>query len=317
MAEKGANVELPEPSVVETTVEVALEEEAKAGEKKKAAAAPIISAEEGIESLKEQVEKAKRDSQHRLAEKDRIIADAFKRASEAEREVSTVRKDQVGTIIDSLNKDKDTAKRDYRVAMEAGDFEKAADAQDRLSLSNSRIVEAERGRMALDEEVRKPLPVQQINDPVDQMAANLSPRSAEWVKSHPEYARDPRMTRQMARAHEDAIDEGHAPDTDGYFSYINAKLGIDSRGRQPEPRQERQEQPRESSRAPISAPVGRDVAQSPGAAKPGIVRLEPHEVQAAMDTLSPLYPKASKAELLRIYAQNMKDLMDEGKMARR
>ena len=272
---------------------------------------PVVSADEGIESLKEQVEKAKRESAQRLAEKDRIIADAFKQTQDAQREVSIVKKDQVGTIIESLNKDKETARRDYTLAMEAGDFAKAADAQDRLSLANARIVEAERGKMALEEETKAPLrqTVQQINDPVEQMASTLSPRSASWVRSHPEFIMDKRLTRQMVRAHEDAVDDGHQPDSDSYFSYINTKLGLEG-GRQVETRRQDQQ------RGPTSAPVGRDTPQSPGTQRPGTVNLQPHEVQAAVDTLSPLYPDKSKNELLQIYAKNKLDLIAEGRIAR-
>lgn len=271
---------------------------------------PIVTADEGIESLKEQVARAQRDSANRLAEKDRVIADAFKRASDAEREVTVVKKDQVGTIIDSLMKDKEAARRDYQAAMEGGDYAKAADAQDRLSLSNARIVEAERGKLALEDEAKnhRPVAVQSVTDPVETMAGSLSPRSASWVRSHPDYARDPRLTRQMVRAHEDAIDEGHAPDSDGYFGFIETKLGVG--------RPQRQESGRDMNRAPVAAPVGRDIAQAPGQNRPGTVTLSPNEVRAAMDTLSPLYPDASRDELLRIYAKNRSDLISEGRMQR-
>lgn len=278
----------------------------------------LVTADEGIESLKEQVDRARRDSDRRLAEKDRIIADAFKQAQEAQREVSVVKKDQVGTIIESLNKDKEAAKRDYRVAMESGDFDKAADAQDKISDANARIVQAERGKMALEEEVKTPLrqPVQPVTDPAEQMASTLSPRSASWVRSHPEFARDPRLTRQMVRAHEDAIDDGHEPDSDGYFSFINGKLGIDGGRQVGSDNVNRQSSGREASRAPVSAPVGRDVSQSPGQQRPGKINLQSHEVQAAYDTLGPLYPDKSKYELLQIYAKNREDLISEGRMQR-
>lgn len=299
-----AAVEVPLTVVEEKPVEVALETKGTKTEAK-----TVITAEEGIESLKEQVERAKRESATRLAEKDRQIADAFRAAQDAQRETVTVKKDQVGTIIESLTKDKDAARRDYAAAMTAGDFDKAADAQDRISLANAKIVEAERGKVALEEEAKVPPKAAPVLDAVDRLAASLSPRSAAWVKAHPDYARDPKLNRQMIRAHEDAVDEGHPLDSDGYFAYINTKLGLTER-RQAEGRQA------DSSRAPVSAPVGRDVTQSPGAQRPGSIKLEPHEVRTAIETLSPLYPKADRAELLKIYAQNKQDLIAEGKIAR-
>lgn len=308
MTDETAAVEVPLVVAEDKPVEVALTDD-KTGQKP----AQIITADEGIESLKAQVERAQRESAQRLAEKDRQIADAFRTAQEAQRETVSVKKDQVGTIIDSLSKDKEAARRDYSVAMQAGDFDKAAEAQDRISLANAKIVEAERGKTALEEEAKNPRqPVQQINDPADRLAASLSPRSADWVRKHPEYARDAKLNRQMVRAHEDAVDEGHSPDSDGYFAYINSKLGL-TEGRQVETRQQTV---RDVSQAPLSAPVGRDVAQSPGAQRPGTVFLKPNEVKAAIETLSPLYPKASRDELLKIYAQNQKDLIAEGRISR-
>jgi len=300
-------VTLPEVKVQDNEVKVELSPE------KVKTETPVISADEGIETLKEQVEKAKQDSARRLAEKDRLIADAVKQAHEAQRDLTVVKKDQVSTIIDSLQKDKIAAKTDYRVAMESGDFEKAGDAQDRISEANARIVEAERGKMALEEEVKTPLrqPIQVLNDPVEQMAQTLSPESASWVRAHPEFVRDPKLLKKMVRAHEDAVDEGYRPDSDGYFSFINQELGVSS-SRQVET------QRRESARSPTSAPVGRDITQSPGAQRPGTVNLSASEVQTALDTLStvPGYENKTKNELLQIYAQNKLDLISEGKMSR-
>jgi len=300
-------VEVPLVVAEEKPVEVALTDKKPNGEAKPD---KVVTADEGIESLKEQVARAKRESAERLAEKDRRIAEALKVAEDAQRETTTVKKDHVGTIIENLTKDKEAAKRDLIAAMTAGDHEKAAEAQERLSMASSRIVEAERGKVALEEEAKAPQKVQPINDPADRLAASLSPRSAAWVKSHPEYARDPKLNRQMVRAHEDAIDEGHVADSDSYFDFINGKLGL-NQGRQVE------RQVREETRAPVSAPVGRDVPQSPGAQRPGTITLQPSEVKVAIETLSPLYPKASRDELLRIYAQNQQDLIAEGKIARR
>lgn len=311
MAEAAAaeKVEMPLIVAEDKPVQVALSDKNPEGGGKDPPA-KVVTAEEGIESLKEQVARAKRESAERLAEKDRQIAEAARIAQEAQRETVTVKKDQVGTIIESLTKDKEAARRDYAAAMTAQDFEKAAEAQDRISLANAKIVEAERGKIALEEEAKAPQKVQPINDPADRLAASLSPRSAAWVKAHPEYARDPKLNRQMVRAHEDAIDDGHVADSDSYFEFINEKLGLNS-GRQVD------RQVREESRAPVSAPVGRDVPQAPGAQRPGSITLQPSEVKAAIETLSPLYPKASRDELLRIYAQNQQDLIAEGKIARR
>ena len=58
------------------------------------AAAPVtrvVTADEGIDSLKEQAERARRESAERLAAADRKIAEAYKVAADAQRETATVK----------------------------------------------------------------------------------------------------------------------------------------------------------------------------------------------------------------------------------
>jgi hypothetical protein len=284
----------------------------------KAEIGKIVSADEGIEDLKAQVEKAKKDSATRLAEKDRQIQEAFQRATAAERETVTVKRDAVGTILEKLGADKDAARRDLIAAHEAGDFAKVADAQDRLSMVNARIVEAEKGKMVLEDEVKNPQGRQvqdSVSDPVEVVARTMqSRRSADWIRQHPEAVVNGAVAPAAMSAHFSALDKGLEPDSDAYFEHLEGAIG----GRRSESRQqERQQTGRDMNRSPTSAPVNRDVVQAPGATRPGSIRLEPHEVQTALDTYAPLYPKESRDQLLKRYAQDKMQLIDEGKISRR
>ena len=284
-------------------------------------AGKIVTADEGVEDLKAQVDRARRESAERRAAADREIQAAYQAANDAQRQTAVAKRDHVGTIVEKLNADKDAAKRDLMAAHEAGDFAKVADAQDRLSMANARIVEAEKGKMALEDEIKAPVrqPVQQrqADDPVESYARTMSPRSAEWVRQHPDvivrghdgYEVAPRA---MA-AHYAAIDDGLALDSDEYFQRLDA--AVTPRRQQAEPRQ--QNGGRDLGRAPTSAPVGRDALQAPNAQRPGTVRLEPHEVQAAIDTLGPLYPDKNRNELCKIYVENRQLLINEGRMGGR
>lgn len=308
-------VEIPiEP--VDDKVEVKIDD--KPVETRAETKTPVVTAEEGIESLKAQVEKAKRESAERLALADRKIAEAHRQAQEAQREVVTTKRDQVGTIIDKLTMEKDTARRDYRAAMEAGDFDKAAEAQERIATAAARIVKAEEGKFALEEEAKKPVVVQSADDPVERLARSMSSaRSANWIRQHPEVVVNGSLSPAAMSAHYDALAQGHAADSDAYFQHIEGRLS--GGGPRPQPRQERTETTtgRDMNRAPVSAPVGRDIVQAPGASRPNSLRLEPHEVQTALDTYSPLYPKESREQLLQRYAKDKLALMDEGKITRR
>jgi hypothetical protein len=290
----------------------------------------VVTADEGIESLKDQIARAKAESQQRLSEKDRRIQEAFENARraeleavEAKKEVLTVKQSAVLTALDSLKRDKDDAKRKYKLAMEAGEFDKAADAQDEISLANARIVETEKGKLELEERAKAPPAVTQRraeplanDDPAERFAASIegnSPRSAQWVREHPEFARDQDKTKSMERAHYSALAEGFAPESTPYFDHINQKLGIT---KAPIVAQAAVDPPRETARAPASAPVSRDIAQSPSAQRPGSIHLTAEEVRTAIDTYSPLYPKATRQELLQKYATDKVALMKEGKIGR-
>ena len=118
----------------------------------------------------------------------------------------------------------------------------------------------------------------------------------------------------MERAHYSALAEGFAPESTSYFDHINLKLGIT---KAPAVAQAAvSDPPRETPRAPASAPVSRDVAQSPSATRPGSIHLTAEEVRTAIDTYSPLFPKASRQELLQKYATDKVTLMKEGKIGR-
>lgn len=311
-----AAVDVPVATEVEKPVEVAIDDKAKPETK-------IVSADEGIDDLKAQVERAKRESAERLAAKDREIQAAYSKANEAQREVVTVKRDQVGTIIEKLNADKDAARRDLIAAKEAGDPAKEVDALDRLTMANQRLIEAEKGKLALEHEAAQPQHGRQVEqrqvDPVEAFARTMSPRSAAWIRQHPEVivrgANGYDISPKAMAAHWAALDEGLEPDSDAYFERLDGAVS----SRRSEPRQDRQQasQGRDMSRAPTSAPVNRDVMQAPGAQRPGSIRLEPHEVQVAMETFGPLYPNESRDQILKRYAQNKMALIDEGKIARR
>lgn len=281
----------------------------------------IITADEGVEDLKAQVARAQAESAKRLNEFNRRIqeaSDAARRAEEranaAELEATTVKKGAVETVLENINRDKQDAKRELKAAMEAADWDKVAEAQERLSDASAKLAQVQRDRFELEEraknppvrETPKPAPQLALDDPVEQFAASLTPQSADWVRSHPEFIRDQRLNRKMVRAHEDALDEGHSADSRGYFEYVNERLGLVKK----EPMAQVREvaQTREVSRAPASAPVTREAPATSGStnAKPGVVHLTASEVATA---------KAMDMSL-QDYAKYKVQLTAEGKIGR-
>ena len=125
-----------------------------------------------------------------------------------------------------------------------------------------------------------------------------SQRSADWVRRHPEHIVGNALSPAVLSAHYSAIANGIEPDTDTYFNYVDRSLG----SKRAAPVQEE----REAVRAPTAAPVARDVAQSPGAPRPGTVRLTASEVATAR----------ALDMTLEAYARHKQDLMAEGKIGR-
>lgn len=285
-----------------------------AGKTTKTAASPSTAEREAAASLKQQLEGMRRQEAARAAADQRAIQEQSQRAQVAEREVLTTKKDAVVTVMDSLKKDSDAAKRDYRVAMESGDYEKAADAQERIALASARLVEAEKGRQTLEEEIKQPLPQkapvrQAVSDPVEQFVSTLSTKSAEWIRAHPECVTDQRLQRRMMRAHEDAMDDGITVESPQYFAAIEARLGMSGNRHQEQPdpaaRPDLEPRRQEAQRAPLSAPIGRDGGAQPGRrADAGTIRLSAEEVKFA----------ESSGVDVKEYARQKAQLLAEGRI---
>lgn len=266
----------------------------------------VVSAEEGVESIKAQLARNRQEMAARIAQADQAVANARQEADQAKRESVVAKASTVETVMDGLEKEKKGLIREYRLANESGDHEKVAEINFRISEIAARLVDAERGKVALEEQARTPVrrvEQQQQLDPAEALARTLSPKSAEWVRAHPEFARDNRKLQLMVRADEDARYEGHDPDSDNYFAFVNERLGVNKRQQEDDGGRQRS---REDGRAPIAAPVGRDVgAQTAGRPGPRTVRLTASEQDTA---------KALDMSL-QDYAKYKLELIAEGKIA--
>lgn len=233
--------------------------------------------ENGINDLKMRLE------QERLAR-----ADAEKRAREAaEREA--VAKNQVDqtnlqlvtNAIDTVKRNNDILKFNYREAMSVGDYDKAAEIQERMSSNAAKLLQLENGRQAMEARPKaQPEAPPQRLDPVEALASQLSPRSAAWVRNNPQYATDQRLFQKMIAAHNLVVSDGVAPDSDEYFQAVEGLLN--TRQRQPvEPSSDPMAEAakatqRRTSTAPPAAPVSRTPV-----GRPNVVRLTAEEREMA------------------------------------
>jgi len=154
----------------------------------------VLKPEEGLEKLKKQLEDEKA-----------ARADAERRANEASQAEVAARTEShdnrlhlVTTAIENIKTSSKSLRGEYAAALAAQDYDKAAEIQESMSDNSAKLIQLESGKKAL-ESAPKPTP-RQSSDPVEQFTATLSPRSAAWVRAHPEYVRDTKLNRQMLRA---------------------------------------------------------------------------------------------------------------------
>lgn len=182
-----------------------------------------ISPEIGIEALRHQLEMEK--SARAEAEKRARMAENT--ASRASLEVQDSNLQLIVSAIDSVNRTNTMLKREYAAAMSAGNFEAAAEIQSQMSINGAKLLQLENGKAALSEKLKNPPQQQQQmpSDPVEAIASQLSPRSAAWVRAHPECVNDKRLYMKMIGAHNIAVADGYVADTDEYFAEIERQLG--------------------------------------------------------------------------------------------
>lgn len=197
-----------EPIVVEKTEDLVKED-------------PVDS---GLEALKEQIS---RERQAR-AEAERRANEASQTAFQAQNEAHDTNLHLVSNAIETVNQTNSILKSNYRDAMAAGDYDMAADIQSEMSSNAAKLLQLEQGKQALESAPRGEAPRPYVADPVEALASQLSPRSADWVRRNPEFATDSRLYNKMLAAHNLAVADGINPDTDDYFASIEGTLRVGS-----------------------------------------------------------------------------------------
>jgi hypothetical protein len=227
------------------------------------------------------------------------------RAQEAQRGAQDSDLRMLEGAIETVKGSQTHLKAQYAVAARAGDFEAMAEIQEAMGSNSARLLQLENGKQAMEEQARQPVQPVQHNDPVEALAAQLSPRSAAWVRANPDYARDSRKMQKMIAAHNLVTADGIAPDTDEYFERVEATLGI----RRAAPVHEQEADPMTDAAKPISrrsAPPAAPVSRSGNGTgtRPNVVRLTAVERETAADLgMSP-----------EEYARNKLALQREGKL---
>jgi len=263
-----------------------------------AAATDEVPFDKGIEALKAQLEEEK---QKRLAAES-AAHEASRLAQQAKVEVADNEMHLINNAIEAVKRNAELLKREYAEALSTGAYDRAAEVQEAIANNSYKLSKLVDGKEALHNRVQNPTPAS--NDPVEQVASQLSPRSAAWVRSHPEYVRDPVKYESMLRAHNVAVAEGYSPDSDAYFQYVESRLGFRN-----EPKAEPEAEPTSAAAKPAQKRQAAPAAPSSSVAGSGsgrtlVARLSAEEREIA--------------EMLKItpeeYAKHREDLRKEGKI---
>jgi len=219
----------------EDQIEIQLDEPVKAKEPE----IEIVKAEDVPAKPKPELPREVRELKFQLEQEKLARAEAEKRARMAaereyvaKNEVTDTNLSLINNAISSTQQETGYLKAGYREAMATGDYDRAAEIQQRMSDNAARLLQLENGKDAIERQGRQVAPqYQQPSDPVEALASQLSPRSASWVRNNPQFATDPRLFQKMIAAHNLALADGLQPDTDDYFATVEETLRI----RRPEP----------------------------------------------------------------------------------
>lgn len=233
----------------------------------------------------------------------------YKAAEQSEVNVHKTNLQLLTGAIESTKKEAEALKANYATAMANQDYAAAADVQYAMSQSASRLTQLEMGKDALEKQPpAKPQISQRPIDPVENFASQLTPRSAAWVRAHPQCVTDQKMMQKMIAAHNMAVADDIAADSDDYFAFVEDALKLTPRPVQvaqeptPEAPLSAAAQPAPRRVAPPAAPVSR--SGNGNGSKPTIMRLTAQEAEMAR------MMGMSNEE----YAKNKSALIKEGKM---
>jgi hypothetical protein len=264
-----------------------------------------LSPEDGIKQLKERLEAEKRARENA----ERMAYEARVQVQQAQRSVQDTDLNLIVSAIETTRRNSEILKSAYAEAMTIGDHRKAADIQEAISLNSNKLYTLENGKSSLEAKLKQPVePIKPpVSDPVEMIASQLTPRSAAWIRAHPDLVSNEKAYQRMIGAHNLAVGDGYVPDTDAYFEALENTLGVKNQQKPAEVVQEQATstaaapvQKRQS--APISAPSSRVASTSSG--KPNTVRL--NRDQQEMATIMGMTAEE--------YAQNLSSLRREGKI---
>jgi len=194
---------------------------------------PKIVADDPIADLRGQFEQMKgtlNQTTQRLVGAERDLDTTRQELANSRQEVTTSQMDTVLSGIQAANAEAEAAEREHTAAFEAGDGPAQARAFRKMAAAEARIQRLKEAEGDLKEQSTAKQPVRQeqrqqpVNDPVETFTKGMSPKSAAWIRSHPECVTDAKKNARMLAAHNLALADDVTVDSDEYFQRIEAGI---------------------------------------------------------------------------------------------
>lgn len=303
--------EIEVPIVDEAPVEVVLEGE-------KAPEQTVDEREAALKEMKAQLEEVNRRHEQEKIARMRAEQYAMEQAKAAQYTQADLHQSNLQVVtsgIENMQQTISQAKRAYADAMAAGDYNGAAEANNILAWANTQLNELSAGKRNIERHLQSietnegrvadqqyapppPPPPATPEQQFDAMLNKLTPKSAAWLREHPNAAQD---LNKLSAAHQAAtVLKGIKPETPEYFSFIESELGIGGRssGRKA---------------AMASAPV---YSSSPSESRSGYNGGSTMTLSAAeVDTALAVHSDLPRDKAIEEYARAKAALIREGKMS--
>lgn len=227
-------------------------------------------ADEGVESLRAQLqsEREKREAAEARA------AELATERSKDQQVITDSRLLVIESTIQTKQGQKEALIKRIKEAKEAGDIDAETTAVDELQMVNIELRQATLGKDRLEQEIKDGT-AKGGGDAIAAYTKDMPPRSAQWIRDHPDYVTDQDKQSDLVAAHYSALSKKLVPNSTAYFEHIEQELGMrdsDDGGQQ---EQRREEPATRRTLTPPAAPVSRAGFSGPREIFPGITETAP------------------------------------------
>ncbi len=225
--EETTSVELEDTSteeVVENSKEVELQEDETTRTNVKDNDEELDQYSEGVQKRINKLTAARRKAEEEAAAAVQYIQQMQNENENIKQRLKTIDKGYVSEYEGRITSQEAQAKRAYQEAMEAGDYEKSADAQTALAQI---AIEKERLRLqkARSQQDSQEIDVPPQPQPQQQVQQERDPKLDSWLSKNEWFGKDNVMTGAARALHETLVaEEGFDPRTDDYYAEIDKRM---------------------------------------------------------------------------------------------